>query len=322
MGAVYHGHDPDLGRDVAIKVLLEKHADQDELARRFVEEAQIAGQLQHPGVTPVYELGRFPDRRPYFTMKLVKGRTLADLLDVRKDPAEDRPRFIGNFQQVCQTLAYAHARRVIHRDLKPGNVMVGAFGEVQVMDWGLAKVLAGETETTDGETRPPMPHSEIRTRRGGGSDTQSGNVLGTPAYMAPEQARGDVELVNERADVFGLGALLCEILTGQPPYTGKGPEVMRKAQKSMLEEAHARLDGCGADAELTRLAKRCLAAEPWDRPRDAQEVAEAMTAYQESVAERLRQVELARAAEAARAEEAQAAVAWTCCCPATPCANR
>jgi serine/threonine protein kinase len=141
MGAVLKGREVDLGRDIALKVLLEAHQGRVELVQRFVEEAQIGGQLQHPGIVPVYDLGQLADRRPYFTMKLVKGQTLAKLLAEREDPAHERPRFLGIFQQVCQGLAYAHARGVIHRDLKPGNVMVGAFGEVQVMDWGLAKVL-------------------------------------------------------------------------------------------------------------------------------------------------------------------------------------
>ena len=141
MGAVMKGRDPDLGRDLAVKVLLEEHRDAPDLVRRFIEEAQIGGQLQHPGIVPVYELGSFSDQRPYFTMKLVKGRTLAALLEERAGPGTDLPRFLGIFEQVCQTVAYAHARGVIHRDLKPSNIMVGSFGEVQVMDWGLAKVL-------------------------------------------------------------------------------------------------------------------------------------------------------------------------------------
>src|SRR5215472_10441291 len=141
MGAVLRGRDVDLGRDLAVKVLLEKHAHRPEVARRFIEEAQIGGQLQHPGVVPVYDIGRFGDR-PFFTMKLVKGHTLASLLAERADPTADRPRFLAITLQVAQALAYAHAKGVIHRDLKPANVMVGAFGEVQVMDWGLAKVLA------------------------------------------------------------------------------------------------------------------------------------------------------------------------------------
>jgi serine/threonine-protein kinase len=134
MGAVLKGRDEDLGRDLAIKVLLERHKDNPELVRRFVEEAQIGGQLQHPGIVPIYELGAFGDRRPYFAMKLVKGQTLSALLAGRPSPSDGLPRFLGIFEQACQTVAYAHARGVIHRDLKPSNIMVGAFGEVQVMD--------------------------------------------------------------------------------------------------------------------------------------------------------------------------------------------
>jgi serine/threonine-protein kinase len=311
MGTVLKGRDTDLGRAIAIKVLLETHAGKTELVQRFVEEAQIAGQLQHPGIAPVYELGQFPDKRPYFTMKLVKGQTLAALLAARKAVADELPKYLGVFEQVCQTLAYAHARGVIHRDLKPANIMVGSFGEVQVMDWGLAKVLkdGGGGDQTGRERPRPDGVSVIRTQRSTGTPevgapTQAGSVLGTPAYMAPEQARGDVDLVDAHADVFGLGAILCEILTGQPPFTGPNAEAMRKAQTAQLGDTLGRLDGCGAEGALTGLARHCLAAEPWDRPRDAGEVAAAVTAYQNAVAERLRQAEVAHAAEAARAEEA------------------
>jgi serine/threonine protein kinase len=142
MGAVHKAHDPALGRDVAVKVLLERYQDEPEVLRRFLDEARVGGQLQHPGVVPVYDLGCFPDGRPFFAMKLVEGRTLAALLAERPTPADDLPRFLKVFEQVCQAVGYAHSRGVIHRDLKPSNVMVGAFGEVQVMDWGLAKVRA------------------------------------------------------------------------------------------------------------------------------------------------------------------------------------
>ena len=142
MGAVLRGRDVDLGRELAVKVLLDSHRDKPDLVRRFVEEAQIGGQLQHPGVVPIYELGSFADRRPFFTMKLVKGRTLAELLQERSSPKQDLPRFLSIFESMTQTMAYAHVRGVIHRDLKPSNIMVGSFGEVQVMDWGLAKVSA------------------------------------------------------------------------------------------------------------------------------------------------------------------------------------
>ena len=141
MGEVLKGRDPDIGRDVAIKVLRDDLSGRPEMVGRFVEEAQIGGQLQHPGIVPVYELGTFADRRPFFSMKLVRGQTFAQVLAARLSPADGLPRSLGIFEQVAQTVAYAHARGVIHRDLKPSNVMVGSFGEVQVMDWGLAKVL-------------------------------------------------------------------------------------------------------------------------------------------------------------------------------------
>jgi tetratricopeptide (TPR) repeat protein len=323
MGAVLRGRDVDLGRDLAIKVLLEKHADRPEVARRFIEEAQIGGQLQHPGVVPVYDIGRFGER-PFFTMKLVKGQTLQALLAERADAGADRPRFLAIALQVSQTLAYAHARGVIHRDLKPANVMVGAFGEVQVMDWGLAKVLA-EGGVAD-EERASRQHqaegTQIRTARSSGSagtfgtDTEAGSLLGTPAYMPPEQANGDVALLDRRADVFGLGAILCEILTGKPPYVGRSAEeVRRKAANGDLADATARLDACGADHELIALTKGCLAPEAIDRPKDAQAVADALSAYLNGVQERLqtaqreRAVALAREAEQRKRRKVQIALA-------------
>ncbi len=265
MGAVLKGRDLDLGRDLAVKVLLDSHRDKPDLIRRFIEEAQIGGQLQHPGIVPIYELGAFADRRPYFAMKLVKGRTLSTLLDERPDPASDLPRFLSIFEAVCQTIAYAHARGVIHRDLKPSNIMVGSFGEVQVMDWGLAKVLpqgGAFDDATAGKSR--ARDTVIATARSG-SDTdlsQPGSVLGTPSYMAPEQARGEVDRLDERCDVFALGSILCELITGEPAFTGRSSgEIQRKASESDLKEALDRLLSCGADAELIALAKDCLARE-------------------------------------------------------------
>jgi serine/threonine-protein kinase len=314
MGAVLRGRDVDLGRDLAVKVLLEKHAHRPEVARRFIEEAQIGGQLQHPGVVPVYDIGRFGER-PFFTMKLVKGHTLAALLAELADPAADRPRFLDIALKAAQTLAYAHAKGVIHRDLKPANVMVGAFGEVQVMDWGLAKVLAAggiaDEEKASRAHQVPEDVTTIRTARrtgsGVGTDTEAGSLLGTPAYMPPEQANGDVANLDRRADVFGLGAILCEVLTGKPPYVGRSSEeVRRKACNGDLADATARLDACGADAELIALARSCLAAEASDRPKDAQAVADGLAAYLNGVQERLHQAELAEAeARAKAAEEAK-----------------
>src|SRR5262249_49812402 len=153
----------------------------------------------------------------------VKGVTLAKLLKERASPVQDRPRFLKVFEQVCQAVAYAHAKGVIHRDLKPANIMVGAFGEVQVMDWGLAKVLnaapaSAEEQPIQRETVATTV-SVVKVARGdsGGAETQEGDVLGTPAYMPPEQALGEINRLDQRADVFSLGAILCEILTGKPP---------------------------------------------------------------------------------------------------------
>jgi serine/threonine-protein kinase len=298
MGVVLKGRDVDLGRDVAVKVLLEKHRDSPELVRRFVEEAQIAGQLQHPGIVPVYELGRLPDARLYIAMKLIRGRTLAALLDGRADAAEDRPRHLAVFEQVCQTMAYAHTCGVIHRDLKPSNIMVGNFGEVQVMDWGLAKVIdRGGVADEQRSLRNQADPEPVRTMRTGSAadDSRAGSVLGTPSYMAPEQARGAIETLDERADIFGLGSILCEILTGKPAFTGRSDvELYEKAQRAELGDALARLAACGADDELVDLARSCLAAAPKDRPRDAGAVAADLMAYLAGAEQRLRAAELAR----------------------------
>ena len=275
VGAVHKGHDTDLGRDVAMKFLHEKYKDEPAILHRFVEEAQIGGQLQHPGIVPVYELG-MSDGRPFFTMKMVKGQTLAQALADRKSPAVDRRRFLTIFEQICQTMAYAHARGVVHRDLKPANIMMGSFGEVQVVDWGMGKVLerggvADEKRAAELQSQP----SVIETVRSAGHGTQSimGSVMGTPAYMPPEQARGDVDAMDARSDVFALGAILCEILTGQPPYVGKPNELISMAAMAKLDNAHARLAESGAEGDLIELATECLMPAPAARPQSAEAVA-------------------------------------------------
>jgi serine/threonine-protein kinase len=253
-------------------------------------------------------------------MKLIEGRTLAELLRERPHPGHDLPRFLRHFEAICQAIGHAHSRGVIHRDLKPANVMVGPFGEVQVMDWGLAKrlsprpaaadtagaeasaleVAAGDPETT---SLWPAPAPET----GEPGRTHPGSVMATPAYAAPEQAEGSVDLVDQRSDVFGMGAILCEVLTAQPPYVATDSlQLHRMAAKADLADAQARLRGCAADAELVELALSCLAAQPADRPRDGQAVAAALTAYLDGVQARLRQAELAEAeARASAAGEAK-----------------
>ncbi|MFK8110981.1 MAG: WD40 repeat domain-containing serine/threonine protein kinase, partial [Rubripirellula sp.] len=319
MGAIIKGRDTDLGRDLAIKVLLDSHKDKPEVIQRFVEEAQIGGQLQHPGIAPIYELGQFADKRPFFAMKLVKGQTLSKLMADREDASDERGKLIGVFEQICQTMAYAHSRGVIHRDLKPANIMVGAFGEVQVMDWGLAKVLqVGGVADEKKSQKLQQGQSIIQTLRSGvgsggvgsdaagtfgsvGSDTQMGSVMGTPAYMPPEQALGEIDMLDQRADVFGLGAILAEILTGKPPYVADdGTQIYRMASRGKLGDCFERLDECGADEELILLAKQCLEVEPADRPKDASALAEKVTGYLESVETKLRESEVELAGEAAR----------------------
>ena len=206
-GRIFQGRDLELGRDLAVKVIREEHRDHPEMVRRFVEEAQIGGQLQHPGITPVHDLGRFPDGRLFIAMKLVRGRTLAALLESRGGLDEDRMKFLSIFEQVCQAMAYAHSRGVIHRDLKPSNVMVGAFGEVQVMDWGLAKVLdEGGVASEDAAFRASDGTPSVQTLRYGsrarsqaGSGARYAILHGTRAGARELDAR-------RRADVFALGS--------------------------------------------------------------------------------------------------------------------
>ncbi len=201
-------------------------------------------------------------------------------------------------------MAYAHSRGIIHRDLKPANVMVGDFGEVLILDWGMAKVL---DRASRGREAPggPVQENTICTLRAELTEVSPGDaLLGTLGYMAPEQARSEIDRLDRRTDVFGLGAVLCEILTGQPPYCGASrKERHQQAQKGDQTGAHARLDACGADVEMIALAKRCLAPQPADRPRDAGEVAQAVAAHQAGVEERARKAELERAAVEVRAGE-------------------
>ncbi|MFO0849883.1 MAG: serine/threonine-protein kinase [Gemmataceae bacterium] len=307
MGVVYRASDTVLGREVAVKVLRDKFNPDSGTARRFLDEARITGQLQHPNIPAVHDMGVLSDGRPFLAMKLIKGQTLDCLLAARPDPAHNQGRFVAAFEQVCQAVAYAHAHGVVHRDLKPANVMVGAFGEVQVMDWGLAKVLKSRAEesTASEETAPGT--AVVSLREADGLETRAGSVLGTPAFMPPEQAVGAVDTVDMRSDVFGLGAVLAVVLTGQAPFVAGSSESTRvMAAQGDVVGCFARLDGCGADPGVVALAKRCLAPRPEDRPADAGEVARAVAALRAEADERARRAELDRVkaeGERAAAEE-------------------
>jgi tRNA A-37 threonylcarbamoyl transferase component Bud32/tetratricopeptide (TPR) repeat protein len=307
--------DPCLCREVAIKILRAEYCGEAEMERRFYREMLIAGQLQHPGILPVYEWGRLPDHRPFFVMKFVRGDTLAELLATRSSPVDKLQQLVALFRHICEAVAYAHSKGIIHRDLKPSNVMVGQFGEVQVMDWGLAKVLGGGSEevTIDTSKLEEMDTSVRAAQCAATSaSSQVGLVMGTLEFMPPEQARGRACEADERSDVFGLGAFLCAILTGRPPYVGPTKEeVKRQGSEADLTGAYARLDACGADADLIKLAKRCLAEKPDDRPRDASKVAKAVAEYMADVQERAQKAKLAQAVAEEKAERLAEAKAET-----------
>jgi hypothetical protein len=295
-----------LGRQVAIKILRAEHCGIAEIEKQFYRETLVSGQLQHPGILLVHESGRLPDQRPYFAMKFVRGQTLAELLAKRSSPRDGLQQFVSLFKQVCETVAYAHSKGIIHRDLKPSNVMVGQFGEVQVMDWGLAKVLdCDSAEPTIDTSKLKEIDSNARATQDAARSpsTQVGVAIGTWEFMPPEQARGLACQADERSDVFALGAFLCAILTGKPPYVGHTKEeVKRQAREADLAGADARLDACGADADLIKLAKRCLAEKPDDRLRDASELATAVAEYIADVEERAQKAKVAQAVAEEKAE--------------------
>jgi tetratricopeptide (TPR) repeat protein len=308
MGVVYRARDARLERDVAIKFLSAQVGPDAFAVTRFRNEAKITGQLQHPGIPAVHELGALPDGKPFLAMKLVKGQTLQQLLERRENPGDELARWISIFEQVCHAVGYAHAHLVLHRDLKPSNVMVGKFGEVQVMDWGLAKTL-GEAARREEPASPNdfstiAASSAIETPEQNASATRTGSVMGTLAYMSPEQAGGETRKLDVRSDVFGLGAILCQILTGRPPYSGESANDLRlRAVRGDLSEALERLEGCGAEPELIALCKKCLAFRKEERPENGQAVANEVARIRANAEVRARAAEMERGAAEVRAFE-------------------
>jgi len=227
---------------VALKQLQSHHADDPEIRARFLLEAKVTGGLEHPGVVPVYGLGSFDDGRPFYAMRFVRGDSLKDAIEqfhraeqVGRDPGERSlalRRLLGRFVDVCNALAYAHSRGVLHRDLKPGNIMLGPYGETLVVDWGLAKTAVRReprSVTTEGTLRP--------SSASGTPPTLSGQVIGTPAYMSPEQAAGRLDVLGPSSDVYSLGATLYCLLTGRAPYSGgDAATVLREVRGGRFRE--------------------------------------------------------------------------------------
>ena len=238
MGTVYAARDLHAGRLVAMKVARENVQSSDEFRQRFMREAEVLGQLEHPNIVPLYELGLDAAGRAFYTMRFVNGITLAAVLDELKAGSSEfvarypLAQLLTVFQKVCDAVAFAHSKRIIHRDLKPENVMIGGFGEVLVMDWGLAKVLPRPAAPNE-LTSPLGPASAFAPAQA--SLTLQGQVMGTPRFMAPEQAEGRVDEIDPRTDVFALGCMLYNILTLRPPL-GELPvaEVFTRLQKGEI----------------------------------------------------------------------------------------
>jgi PAS domain S-box-containing protein len=280
IGQVWLARDHQLDRDVAIKELLPANMGHAKTVARFLREARLTGQLEHPGIVPVYELGSRADT-PFYAMRFVRGRTLsaavqsyhANRINGRDDPLE----FIAlltAFAAVCNTIAYAHSRGVLHRDLKGDNVILGDFGEVIVLDWGLAKLIGQPEEL---ETDP------VQTARDSSRDaalTLQGEVVGTPAYMAPEQAEGRLDAIDQRTDIFGLGAILYEILTGQPPFVGTSTfEVLKRAIRGSAALPHELWPQVPPALEAVCL--KAMAKEPHERYSSASDLAQEVQRWQD-----------------------------------------
>jgi serine/threonine protein kinase/tetratricopeptide (TPR) repeat protein len=266
LGAVFVALDTELHREVALKQILDKHADDRTSRQRFLLEAEVTGGLEHPGIVPVYGLGTYGDGRPYYAMRFIKGDSLKAAIGRcraetawKSDPGRrslELRKLLRRLTDVCNAIEYAHSRGVLHRDLKPGNVIVGRHGETLVVDWGLAKT-TGQSDPSSGE-RTLLPSSAS-----GSAETLPGSALGTPGYMSPEQAEGDLEHLGPRSDVYSLGATLYCLLTGRPPFAGEAVDVIPAVRRGDFRSP--RQVDSSIDRALEAVCLKAMALKPEDR---------------------------------------------------------
>ncbi|WP_165226476.1 serine/threonine-protein kinase [Aquisphaera insulae] len=327
LGRIFRARDSELGRVVALKEIHPAWDADPSLRARFTLEAEITGILEHPGVVPIYSLGEHPDGRPYYAMRFIEGQTLQEAVSGREAVEWEDPeaagragrlrKLLARFVSVCETIAYAHSRGVIHRDIKPHNIMLGPFGETLVVDWGLAKVRGGG----EGEAQQAAPPSA-----GLGGETIAGREIGTPLYMSPEQAEGRLEEIGPASDIYGLGATLYFVLTGSPPFSGASREEVLARVKAGDFTPPRRLQP-RLPAPLEAVVLRAMAFRPQDRYPTARALGEDLdrwladepvSAFREPIAARIRRwgrrhrlaVSVTAAASAVAALALVGGIAW------------
>jgi serine/threonine-protein kinase len=267
LGEVFIARDEELNREVALKEVLLEYAHDPQVRARFVLEAEITGALEHPGVVPVYSLGTYADGRPFYAMRFVKGDSLTEMIrrfhadeSLSSDPGRrslELRKLLRRFLDVCNAIEYAHSKWILHRDLKPVNIIVGNYGETFVVDWGLAKATGKSEPGAEGLNL--MPNSASGT-----AETYPGRAMGTPAYMSPEQARGDPSSLGTRSDVYSLGATLYHLLTGKPPFFGGDVDaILQRVQKG--DSAPPRQVNPSIDKPLEAICLKAMATKPEDR---------------------------------------------------------